>query len=93
MKLISYKGMKAESLPALAQGNALCSKRTSVLRPEGAEATVFAPLPCGEGLGERLLVPLQGGENRAHAIHRALPCAIAARLSAFMPLYVIYFDY
>jgi hypothetical protein len=39
MKLISYKGMKAESLPALAQGNALCSKRASVLRPEGAEAT------------------------------------------------------
>jgi hypothetical protein len=77
MKLISYKGMKAESLPALAQGNALCSKRASVFRPERAEAT-----------SGRRLVPLQGGENRAHAIHRALPCAIAARLSAFMPLYL-----
>ncbi|MDR1938952.1 MAG: hypothetical protein LBQ73_10725 [Tannerellaceae bacterium] len=79
MKLISYKGMKAESLPALAQGNALGSKRTSVLRPERARASV-----------RMWLLPLQGGENQAHDIHRALPRAIATRLSAFMSLYVIY---
>jgi hypothetical protein len=85
-KLVSCNGMKAESLPALAQGNALCGKRASVFRPEGAEATVFAPLPCGEGLWERWLVPIQGGKNRTHAIHRPLPCAVAARLSAFMSL-------
>jgi hypothetical protein len=52
-KLMGHHGMKAESLIALAQGNALCRQRVSVFRPEGARATTRA-----------WLLPLQGGRNR-----------------------------
>jgi hypothetical protein len=39
-EIISYNGMKAESLTALALGNALCSQRASMLRPERAKAII-----------------------------------------------------
>ncbi|MDR1939056.1 MAG: hypothetical protein LBQ73_11255 [Tannerellaceae bacterium] len=51
-KLISYNGIKAESLAAIAQGNALCMACTRFSCPEGARAFV-----------RTWLLPLQGEEQ------------------------------